>query len=97
MITLDAASRIDAASSALADRTGRCSVLALAVWICPNAPNKTLVNDRFIALHMMMERIRPLEPSSAPAMMSSLLSSANPMAQGERPAKEFSRAMKVGG
>src|ERR1039458_10172087 len=60
MITLDAASRIDAASSALAERTGRCSVFAWAVWICPNAPNSTLANERFIALHMMMERIRPL-------------------------------------
>jgi hypothetical protein len=25
----------------------------------PKAPNKTLVNDRFIALHMMMARIDP--------------------------------------
>src|ERR1039457_3435317 len=93
MITLDAASRMDAASSALAERTGRCSVFALAGWICPNAPNSTLVKERFIALHMMMERIRPLDPSSAPAMMSSLLSSANPMAQAESDGEEH----EVGG
>ena len=53
---------------------------------CPNAPNSTLVNDRFMALHMMIERMKPDDPSSAPAMISSLLSSANPMAQAERPA-----------
>ena len=39
-----------------------------------------------MALHMMMERIRPEEPSSAPAMTSMLLPSTKPMAQAERPA-----------
>ena len=39
-----------------------------------------------MAWHMMMERMKPEEPSSAPAMMSSLLSSAKPMAQAARPA-----------
>ena len=53
---------------------------------CPNAPNSTLVNERFMALHMMIERIRPLEPSSAPATISSLLSSTKPMAHADRPA-----------
>ena len=33
-------------------------------------PNSTFVNERFIALHMMIERIRPEEPSSAPATIS---------------------------
>jgi len=28
----------------------------------PNAPKSTLVKERFMARHMMMERMRPLEP-----------------------------------
>ena len=35
-------------------------------------PNSTLANERFIALHMMIERIRPDEPSKAPAAISRL-------------------------
>ncbi len=60
--------------------------MAAAFCTVPNAPNSTLVNDRFMARHMMIERIRPLEPSSAPAVTSSLLSSTKPMATAERPA-----------
>src|SRR2546426_11044682 len=52
----------------------------------PNAPNRTLANDRFIARHMMIERIKPLEPSRAPAVTRSLLSSTKPIATAERPA-----------
>src|ERR1039457_6638658 len=81
MMTLPAASRMDAASSALALRYGRCCACAWEVWICPNAPNSTLVNDRFMALHMMIERISPDEPSSAPATTNRLLPNAKPMAQ----------------
>ena len=33
-------------------------------------PNSTFVNERFMALHMMIERMRPEEPSSAPAIIS---------------------------
>ena len=39
-----------------------------------------------MALHMMMDRIRPELPSSEPAMMRSLLSSTKPMAAAESPA-----------
>jgi hypothetical protein len=45
-----------------------------------------LAKDRFIALHMMIARMSPLDPSSAPAVMSSLLSSAKPIATAESPA-----------
>jgi hypothetical protein len=45
-----------------------------------------LVNDRFIAFDMMMERMRPDDPSSAPAMMSSFESSTNPIAAADKPA-----------
>ena len=65
-----------------------------ATW--PNAPNSTLVNERFIALHMMTDRMKPDDPSSAPAMMSSLFSSTKPIATAESPAYEFSSEMTVG-
>ena len=57
---------------------------AACTW--PNAPNSTFVNERFIARHMMIERIRPDDPSSAPAVMSSLFSITNPIATAARPA-----------
>src|SRR5437660_1328750 len=44
------------------------------------------VHDRFMARHMMIERIRPLEPSSAPAVTRSLLLSTKPIATAESPA-----------
>ena len=44
------------------------------------------MNDRFIALHMMTDRMNPDEPSSAPAVISSLLSSTNPIATADSPA-----------
>jgi len=40
------------------------------------------VNERFIALAMMTERMNPAEPSSAPAMISSLLLSTTPKTSG---------------
>ncbi len=49
-----------------------------------------------MARHMMIDRIRPEEPSSAPATMSSLLSSTKPMATADRPAYEFSSEITVG-
>ena len=52
----------------------------------PKAPKRTLVNDRFIAFDMFTERMKPDAPSSAPAMISSLLLSTNPIAAAERPA-----------
>src|SRR6266576_2472432 len=73
-----------------------CSPSAFACCTVPNAPNRTLVNDRFIARHMMIERMRPLEPSSAPAVTSSLLLSTNPIATADRPAYEFKIEITVG-
>ena len=54
------------------------------------------MNERFIARHMMIERIRPDDPSSAPAMMSSLFCSTNPIATADSPAYEFNSEMTVG-
>ena len=85
-MTLRADSSKNAASSAAAERTGR-SVAALAfVCNCPNAPNSTLEKERFIALHMITDRMKPEDPSSAPATISSLLSSAKPIAHADKPA-----------
>ena len=39
-----------------------------------------------MALHMMIDRIKPDEPSNAPAVTSSLLSSTKPIATADRPA-----------
>ena len=87
MTTLLAAARMAAASSAVALRTGRASSPpAAAACSCPNAPNRTFVNDRFIAFDMFTERMKPEAPSSAPATISSLLSSTNPIAAAESPA-----------
>ncbi len=52
----------------------------------PKPPNSTLLNDRFIARHMMIDRMSPEAPSSAPATMSSLFSSTKPIADAESPA-----------
>ena len=45
---------------------------------------------------MMIDRIRPDDPSSAPAVMSSLFSSTKPIATAASPAYEFSSEMTVG-
>ena len=75
-----------AASSAVALLAVRCSTAPLAAWTWPKAPNSTLVNERFMALHMMIERIRPDEPSRAPAAISRLFFKTKPMATADRPA-----------
>ncbi len=49
-----------------------------------------------MALHMMMDRMRPDAPSSAPAVMSSLFSMTKPIATADRPAYEFNSEMTVG-
>ena len=59
-MTRRALSRIEAASSADAERTGLVEACAaVAVVAAPNAPNNTLVNERFITLHMITERMNP--------------------------------------
>src|SRR6201986_4100516 len=97
MATLVVAERIAAASSALALRTVRYSAAALVpAWTWPNAPNMTLVNERFMALHMITERMNPEEPSRAPATTRTLLLSTNPRRAAEMPAYELRREMTVG-
>ena len=80
---------ISAASSGAAERTSPNSLASPPPSVsstAPKAPKSTLRNERFIARHMMIERIRPEAPSSAPATISSLLLSTRPSAAAERPA-----------
>jgi len=51
----------------------------------PKPPNTTLRIERFIARHMMMLRIAPLEPTSAPVTMSRSLPSMKPAAAAAQP------------
>ena len=62
----------------------------------PKPPNSTFVNERFIARHMMIDRIRPLAPSSAPATTSRRLSSTKPIATADKPAYAFRIEITVG-
>src|SRR5512140_614265 len=97
MITRRALSRIDAASSGDAERTGLVlACAALASCACPKAPNSTLAKERFIALHMITDRMRPEEALTAPAIISRRFSRAKPIAAQAAPAYEFSNAMTVG-
>ena len=86
MTTLLAFFRMSATSCGVALLTGLGLGRGCAACTCPNAPNSTLVNERFIALHMITDRMKPDDPSSAPAMISSLLSSTNPIATADSPA-----------
>ncbi len=62
------------------------TVFCEASGAAPNAPKSTFANDRFIARLMMMDRMKPDAPSSAPAMMRTLLPIAKPVAAEARPA-----------
>ena len=51
----------------------------------PNPPNMTDINDRFIALHIMYERIAPDEPTKAPVTISKSFPSKKPVAAAAQP------------
>ena len=53
--------------------------------VVPKPPRMTLTRDRFIALHMMYERIAPLDPTSAPVAIRSWLLRVNPVADAAQP------------
>ena len=65
----------------LASTAARVAALTL-----PTAPKSTLVKERFIARLMRMERKKPEAPSRAPAMISTLLLMAKPVAAAASPA-----------
>src|ERR1041384_1690940 len=58
-----------------------------AAWggVAPNPPKMTFQIERFIARHMMYDRIAPLEPTSAPVMMSRSFCSMKPAAAAVHP------------
>ena len=62
----------------------------------PNAPNKTFVTGRFIALHMSSVSSVPDEPTSVPATIIALLLIAKPSAATARPVKEFNSEITTG-
>ncbi|MNP82367.1 hypothetical protein D3C76_1809790 [compost metagenome] len=51
----------------------------------PKPPSSTLKKERFIALHMMYERIAPDEPTKEPAMISIELFSEKPIPAAAQP------------
>src|ERR1700712_5401005 len=72
------------------------AVFAEVVGAAPNAPKMTFWNERFIALLITIESMNPDAPSSAPAMMRTLLPIANPVAADASPAYELSSEMTTG-
>jgi hypothetical protein len=77
---------MNAASSGLPDFTVFFDAsAAIAPSAAPKPPRMTLKNERFIALHMMYDRIAPDEPTSEPAMISIGLLSEKPMPAAAQP------------
>ena len=76
-----------AASEAVTSRTVRGPPESPAApdGAAPNAPNITLIIDRFIALVMMSVRIIPAAPTRAPATIRIGLPSTNPALAAARP------------
>ena len=62
----------------------------------PNAPNTTFAIDRFMARPIICVSIVPEAPTSAPAMISTLLCSTKPVAAAARPVNEFSSEITTG-
>ncbi|MNF94250.1 hypothetical protein D3C84_769550 [compost metagenome] len=87
MITVSALVSRKVASSAEPDFTGRASLAPAgpASAVLPKPPSSTLKKERFIALHMMYERIAPDEPTSEPAMISIELFSEKPIPAAAQP------------
>src|SRR2546429_7667633 len=56
----------------------------------PNPPAITEMKLRFIARHMMYDRIAPELPTSAPVMIIALLCSVTPIAAAAHPERELS-------
>ena len=73
-----------AASSTLVERTLKPSALLAPGVVCdPNAPNSTFVKDRFIALLISTDKMKPDDPSSEPLMIRMTFPIAKPGAPAE--------------
>ena len=93
--------RTIAASGASMERTSLLAAVALAPGApdesaTPNPPNMTFASDLFMARVMILVSMSPDAPTSEPAMMSMLFSSANPAAAAAIPEYELSNAMTTG-
>ena len=88
MMTVSALPMMKAASSADPDFTGRCSCAPAAPAAGaspPKPPRMTLKKERFMALHMMYDRMAPDEPTRDPAMISMALLSEKPIQAAAQP------------
>src|SRR5436190_24368548 len=87
-----------AASSTLIERTVSPAddFALIAAVSLPKAPNNTLVNERFIALLIKIDRMKPDAPSSEPEMIRMTLPMAKPVAHEARPEYELSSATTTG-
>merc|ERR1719285_1511391 len=59
-------------------------------------PKRTLTKLRFIATHMIYDRIAPLEPTKAPTIVRRSLFMINPSAQSAQPLYELSTVITTG-
>lgn len=59
-------------------------------------PNITLTIDLFIALHIIYDKIAPLDPTKAPTIVSSGLFNINPSAHNAHPEYEFNTVITTG-
>ena len=71
---------------ALQNNPDRIDYIVADSEMLPNAPKSTFVIERFIALHITIDRMNPEPPSRVPAMISTLFEIANPVAAEARPA-----------
>ncbi len=76
---------ISATSSALISRCSPYSSSPEITTSWPKPPAITLINERFIALHMMYERIAPEEPTRAPVTINRSFASMKPAAAAAQP------------
>src|SRR3954453_12403356 len=97
-MTSDAYASWMAASSTPIERTDTPPAVlpATTAVSLPNAPNSTLVNERFIALLIRIDRMKPEAPSSDPLMIRMTLPIAKPVAQDASPEYELSSATTTG-
>src|SRR5256885_14492044 len=98
MMTFCAFFMMKAASSADPSLTGFTSPPApVAAAISPPKPPRiTEMNERFIPLHMMYDRMAPDEPTSAPVMISAVLPRVKPMPAAAHPEYELSIEITTG-
>ena len=62
----------------------------------PNDLNRTSINSLFIALHIILVRIRPAAPTMEPAIIKTLFPIINPVNAAAMPDNEFSKLTTTG-